>query len=391
MSEKVQFINHNFASSLSNSLFSLISNNSLCDVTLVCDDGQLFAHKVILAACSSFFCSLFNARSSIYLPHQQCLLFIRGVKYHQMKALLQYIYQGNAEIKEEDIRNVLEVANDLKIEGLTQMKTPTEKQNIDHAKYSSDVTKKELIKRSLSDTLSREKSTMMKKRYLSEESSFEDCVLSKNGYVQEFSPSLEKEGSQPIKHSYNLENSYQEVYGKRTLFKENTFQNPNFSSTKQKPEISMDYKIRIPNKFRNDESMKEIKSPKSLLSDGEDSTTCISRGWSKSSIMESDPIFEDEDYERNLVIDIKESSKLDTVLEEMKVSPNEKQKFELTLRNQPIFCLTCKSIDGKSKSLEHHMKARRQVQCEHCFMMFSNCNTLKLHFGICKAFKIIKK
>merc|ERR1719427_1763 len=114
MTNNLSFENSNFSSSFSSSISSLLHTSSLCDVTLVCDDGQLSAHKIILAASSSFFSSVFQAN-----PHNHPLLYLRGVKTDQLQSLLQFIYVGVTAVQEENVSSFLAVAADLKIEGLS--------------------------------------------------------------------------------------------------------------------------------------------------------------------------------------------------------------------------------------------------------------------------------
>ena len=73
MAEQYSLESVNFAANLSSSLATLLSGSQLCDVTLVCDDGQLSAHKVILAASSTFFSSVF-----LMNPHNHPLMYLRG-------------------------------------------------------------------------------------------------------------------------------------------------------------------------------------------------------------------------------------------------------------------------------------------------------------------------
>ena len=115
MTDLYNLTNSGFLNALSNSISSLLSSSSLCDVTLVCDDGQVSAHKLVLAATSSFFSSVFNLNS-----HPHPLMFLRGVKLSQMKALLAYAYSGGTEVAHKDLAGFLAVAEDLKIEGLIQ-------------------------------------------------------------------------------------------------------------------------------------------------------------------------------------------------------------------------------------------------------------------------------
>ena len=113
MAAQYSLENINFTANLSSSLASLLSGSQLCDVTLVCDDGQLSAHKVILAASSTFFSSVF-----LMYPHNHPLLYLRGVKTEQMQFLLQFLYAGATDMKKEEVPSFLSMASDLKIVGL---------------------------------------------------------------------------------------------------------------------------------------------------------------------------------------------------------------------------------------------------------------------------------
>jgi len=113
MAAKYSLESLNFATNLSASLTSLLNGSFLCDITLVCDDGQLSAHKVILAASSSFFSSVFQLN-----PHNHPLMYLRGVKTEQMQSVLQFLYAGSTAMKEEEVSSFLSVAADLKIVGL---------------------------------------------------------------------------------------------------------------------------------------------------------------------------------------------------------------------------------------------------------------------------------
>ena len=54
-SEKFCLKWNDFESHLSRSLEEIRKENDFCDVTLLCEDTQIEAHKVILGACSTFF------------------------------------------------------------------------------------------------------------------------------------------------------------------------------------------------------------------------------------------------------------------------------------------------------------------------------------------------
>jgi hypothetical protein len=50
---------------------------------LACDDEQIQAHEVILAACSPFFRNILRRN-----PHQHPMLYMKGVKFTDLQAVL---------------------------------------------------------------------------------------------------------------------------------------------------------------------------------------------------------------------------------------------------------------------------------------------------------------
>jgi len=90
----------------------------MLDVSLACEEGKVVqAHKVILSACSSFFRSVLEKH-----PHQHPLLYLRGVKYDDLVAILDFMYQGEVNVKQEEVNSFLAVAEDLNVKGLTHSK-----------------------------------------------------------------------------------------------------------------------------------------------------------------------------------------------------------------------------------------------------------------------------
>lgn len=98
------------------SLFeNLYSEQSLVDVTISCSDGLLYAHKLVLSACSPYFENIFKAN-----PCKHPILILRGIKHHDMQTLLEYMYVGSVDVVEEDLEMLLSVATELQIKGLMQ-------------------------------------------------------------------------------------------------------------------------------------------------------------------------------------------------------------------------------------------------------------------------------
>ena len=85
------------------------------DVTLACEDGlQVEAHKVILAASSTFFQNLLTRHK-----HSHPLIYMRGMKYNDLVAIVNFLYHGEASICQDDLESFLAQADELKLKGLT--------------------------------------------------------------------------------------------------------------------------------------------------------------------------------------------------------------------------------------------------------------------------------
>ena len=86
----------------------------LLDVTLACEDETLQAHKVVLSASSSFFRGLFRKTKQ-----SNPIIFLHGILYKDLVALLDYIYTGETQILAEDMDRFIKVAKELKIKALS--------------------------------------------------------------------------------------------------------------------------------------------------------------------------------------------------------------------------------------------------------------------------------
>jgi len=106
---------NDFETNISTAFRELREQKDFFDVTLACDDKQVQAHKVILSACSPFFRTVLRAN-----PHQHPLLYLRGVKYSELVNVLNFMYQGEVNIAQEELTEFLSVADDLRVKGLAQ-------------------------------------------------------------------------------------------------------------------------------------------------------------------------------------------------------------------------------------------------------------------------------
>ena len=97
--------------------FRLLQNNEeFTDVTLVCDgENQIKAHKVILSACSPFFRNILLKN-----PHPNPLVYLSGVKFEDVKALVSFMYCGQTEVSQDDLNSFMKAGLDLGIKGLSE-------------------------------------------------------------------------------------------------------------------------------------------------------------------------------------------------------------------------------------------------------------------------------
>ena len=104
-----------FQENVSSAFGSLREEKDFSDVTLACEDGQqVEAHKVILASSSPFFKNLLKKNN-----HQHPLIYMRGLKHVDLVAILDFMYQGEANIYQDNLESFLIIAEELKLKGLT--------------------------------------------------------------------------------------------------------------------------------------------------------------------------------------------------------------------------------------------------------------------------------
>ena len=114
-SEKFCLRWNDFEANISNAFLELKEENDFTDVTLVCGDNQVDAHKVILAASSPFFKRILKEN-----PHSHPLIYLKGIKSSDVKSVLDFIYLGEVNIEDTNLKTFLEVAEDLEVKGLVQ-------------------------------------------------------------------------------------------------------------------------------------------------------------------------------------------------------------------------------------------------------------------------------
>jgi len=112
---------NDFAENVSGAFKDLRAESDFFDVTLACSDSgarTLQAHKVILSACSNFFKTTFRQQMNAN-KHPNPYIYLRGVTYNDLASILDFIYNGEVNVAQEDLNSFLAVAEELQIKGLT--------------------------------------------------------------------------------------------------------------------------------------------------------------------------------------------------------------------------------------------------------------------------------
>ena len=90
------------------------TDEDFADVTLACEDGQqLLSHKIVLASSSPFFMEVFKRNK-----HPHPLIYMRGIKSEDLVAIVDFLYDGEATVDQENLDTFLSLANELKLKGL---------------------------------------------------------------------------------------------------------------------------------------------------------------------------------------------------------------------------------------------------------------------------------
>ncbi|XP_066256692.1 protein tramtrack, alpha isoform-like isoform X3 [Euwallacea similis] len=113
-SEQFSLCWDNFHKNMSSGMNSLLESGDLVDVTLAVEGKFLKAHKMVLSVCSPYFKELFKTN-----PCQHPIVFMKDVSYVAISDLLQFMYQGEVQVSQDNLTTFIKTAEALQIKGLT--------------------------------------------------------------------------------------------------------------------------------------------------------------------------------------------------------------------------------------------------------------------------------
>jgi len=102
-------------SKLATVLNQMLQCSSLVDVTIYCDDGQVNAHKLVLAASSTYFRNLFSRMTNTF---HYPIIVLREMPVNDLKTIIQFIYHGEVNVPQNRVDSLMRCANYLQIDGM---------------------------------------------------------------------------------------------------------------------------------------------------------------------------------------------------------------------------------------------------------------------------------
>ena len=107
---------NDFKDNVKTAFGNLRGDTDFTDVTLACEDGQqVRAHKVILATSSPTLQKILRKNQH----PQPSMIYMRGLKSDDLKAMIDFIYFGEANVFQENLDSFLALAEELQLKGLT--------------------------------------------------------------------------------------------------------------------------------------------------------------------------------------------------------------------------------------------------------------------------------
>ncbi|CAL4123584.1 unnamed protein product [Meganyctiphanes norvegica] len=105
---------NNYQSTLQHVFHKQWVAGNFVDVSLIVEGRRLDCHKMVLSACSSYFETLLQEHSS----HNHPFIILHDLSYHAVESIINFMYQGQVNVSQEQLADLLKVAEALKVKGL---------------------------------------------------------------------------------------------------------------------------------------------------------------------------------------------------------------------------------------------------------------------------------
>ncbi|XP_037078452.1 broad-complex core protein isoforms 1/2/3/4/5-like, partial [Pollicipes pollicipes] len=105
---------NDFRNSVTAVFEDLRQDEELVDITLCCEGKKVKAHRMMLSACSPYFRELLKEN-----PCQHPVFFLKDTTFIDLKAVIQFVYNGEVNVTQGQLSSFLKTAEMLQVRGLT--------------------------------------------------------------------------------------------------------------------------------------------------------------------------------------------------------------------------------------------------------------------------------
>ncbi|XP_023945108.1 protein jim lovell [Bicyclus anynana] len=112
---------NNHQAHLLRSFEALLHAETLVDVTLVCAERRVRAHKVLLGACSPLFRRIFSEN-----PCKHPVIVLKDFQGWEVQAVVDFMYRGEVSVAQEQLGTVIRAGESLQVRGLADQEPPEE-------------------------------------------------------------------------------------------------------------------------------------------------------------------------------------------------------------------------------------------------------------------------
>ena len=113
MEENLTLMWADFQRNVETSFGEVKMSQDFTDVTLVGDDYEVEAHRLVLSSGSIFFQEVLKRTR-----HPHPLLYLKGTLKTDIEAILSFLYTGEAKVAQDNLEQFIETAKELKIKGV---------------------------------------------------------------------------------------------------------------------------------------------------------------------------------------------------------------------------------------------------------------------------------
>jgi hypothetical protein len=89
----------------------ILFSHQFSDCVLVAEGCHVYAHKLVMAAASPYFCELFNSRPSFAYE-------IHGITFEGLCHFVQFVYTGDTQVNRAHVQDFLQICTQFQISGV---------------------------------------------------------------------------------------------------------------------------------------------------------------------------------------------------------------------------------------------------------------------------------